>query len=88
LAREGEGGSDRRLGIDLGPEQIEHRAPFDSDRGDRRCPELVGSSGNCAGIKQTNGCEPTREQANSLRTQCVAPRRVPLMQSWSAMIFP
>jgi len=47
LAREGEGGSDRRLGIDLGPELIEHRAPFDPDRGDRRCPELVGSSGNC-----------------------------------------
>ena len=72
-AGEGKSGGDRRLAVDVGSELIEHRAPFDAHRGDRRCPEFVGGSRDHAGRKQTESCQPKREQADSLRSQCIAP---------------
>ena len=78
LAGKGEGGRNRRLGIDLQAELILHRAPLDPDGRDRRGAELVSRSAS-GGEKQTEGSQPTREQANSLRSQCIAPWRVPVV---------
>ena len=49
LPRKRERGCDGRLGIDLGSQRIEHGAPLDTHRGNRRRLEFVGGETGAAG---------------------------------------
>ena len=75
LAGKREGGRDRRPGVDLGSQLIEGRTPFDAHGRDRRRAELIGDSSGRTGEEQNERCQPTRDEPDSLRSQCVAPRR-------------
>ena len=84
LARKGEGGRDRGLGVDLGAQLIEHGAPFDADGRDRRCPEFLGDAPAtiAAGKSSKQKAASQRaSEADSLGTQCVAPGALPAVGS-------
>ena len=66
LAGKGEGGGDRRLGVDLGAQLIERRAPFDAHGRDRGGPEFFGASEGAAGEKQRKAASQTRDEAGQL----------------------
>ena len=66
---------DRGLGTDLGPELIERGMPFDAHGRNRGRPEFVGGETRSAGDERRESCQQTRDEPDSLHTQCVAPRR-------------
>jgi hypothetical protein len=84
LARKREGGSDRRLGADLGSQRIEHGAPFDAHGRNCRRLEFLGGETGVAGDERKQASQQARAEreqqaAGRFNAQlCSPPKPCPL----------
>ena len=71
--RKGEVGCDRSLRVDLGPELVQHRAPFDANSGNRGRAEFFGDKICRTGGEQREGRQQKRNEPCNSSSQSAAP---------------